>query len=204
MVSSSIIRNQIQTRSKTNIGLVVLRMIKVDLLLCCLFKQRSSVTRPQKHFHPNILSWSTHRVRKWKYRFHPQTTTLCHGLYLSESNAWDIEDQAFSRSNYLAPPSPLPPLPLVSSTGNTWEDWERETTFCGKGVGDETNHTTARKSGPLEIIQYSLLPPIDPLHAPPWRNGYVRHAWYEEPERSLLEMLQGGLNFGRVVQPKYI
>ncbi len=26
----------------------------------------------------------------------------------------------------------------------------------GKGVGEEPNHTTARKPGPLQIVQYSL------------------------------------------------
>jgi hypothetical protein len=29
----------------------------------------------------------------------------------------------------------------------------------GKGVGEEPNHTTARKPGPLKIIQYSLVLP---------------------------------------------
>ncbi len=48
-----------------------------------------------------------------------------------ESMEWFLEGQAFSRSYDLAP-SPPPAFPLspsASSTGDTQEDWERETTW---------------------------------------------------------------------------
>ncbi len=65
-------------------------------------------------------------------------------------------------------------------------------------MGEETNrnHTTARKSDPLEIIQYSLrhLGEMCTSDTP----------GYEEPERSLLEMLQRGRNFGRVIHQKVL
>ncbi len=45
------------------------------------------------------------------------------------------ESQAFSRSYGLAPRPPTPPpLPSVSSNGDTQEDWERETTCWGERV----------------------------------------------------------------------
>jgi hypothetical protein len=45
-----------------------------------------------------------------------------------------IEGQAFSRSYDLDPcPPPLPPpLPTASSTGDTYEERQRETSFLGK------------------------------------------------------------------------
>ncbi len=71
--------------------------------------------------------------------------------YIPESIEWFIEDQAFSPLSYdLAPPPP--PLPSESSTGDTQEDWERETTADGRGggvVGTEPNHAAERKPGPL-------------------------------------------------------
>jgi hypothetical protein len=45
--------------------------------------------------------------------------------------------------------------PSVSSTGNTQEDWERETTCWRERVGEEANNTMARKPSPPSIIQYS-------------------------------------------------
>ncbi len=45
------------------------------------------------------------------------------------------------------------PLPSVSSTGDTQKDFERETIYWReKGAGEEPNHMTARKPGPLLII----------------------------------------------------
>ncbi len=84
-----------------------------------------------------------------------------------ESIEWFIEGQAFSGSGcMILAPRPTSPLPFlsVSSTGDTQEDWERETSWCretgGRGGssegGKELNQTTARKPGPLEIIPYSL------------------------------------------------
>ncbi len=69
-------------------------------------------------------------------------------------------------------PSPLSP---VSSADDTHEDGERETNCwrekVGKGVGEKRNLTPARKPGPLNIIQYSLLRQIllsvPQLNAPP-------------------------------------
>ncbi len=75
---------------------------------------------------------------------------------------WFIEGQAFSRSSDLAPPPTPPPTSQlsVSSTGDTPVDWERESSCWreggGGGIGEEPNHTTARKPGPLQIIQDSL------------------------------------------------
>jgi hypothetical protein len=49
-----------------------------------------------------------------------------------------IEDHALSVSYDLAPRPPPPPLSSVSSTGDTLEDYERETTCCwerGEGGG---------------------------------------------------------------------
>ncbi len=53
-----------------------------------------------------------------------------------------------------APPSPPPHLSSISSTGDTQEDWERLASGRkGEGVG-EPNHTTARKTGPLQSILF--------------------------------------------------
>jgi hypothetical protein len=49
---------------------------------------------------------------------------------------WFIEYQAFSSSYDLAPRT-TPLSPLVSSIGNTQEDWERETTCWPGGGGGE-------------------------------------------------------------------
>ncbi len=48
-----------------------------------------------------------------------------------ESILWFIEDQAFSPSYDLALPPPLlsSPFPSISLSGDTQEDWERETTW---------------------------------------------------------------------------
>jgi hypothetical protein len=79
-----------------------------------------------------------------------------------ESIEWLIEAQAFLRSDDSAPhPTPFRPLPAESClsfsvfqcvAGKREERGER-----GEGVGEELNHTTARKPGPLSIIQNSLL-----------------------------------------------
>jgi len=54
----------------------------------------------------------------------------------------------------MAPPHPLPPFMSVSSTGDTQEDWRKRKLADGEGgrdIGEEPNHTTARKPGPLYI-----------------------------------------------------
>jgi hypothetical protein len=53
----------------------------------------------------------------------------------AESIEWFTEDQALTQSYAFAPP--LPPLPSVSSTGNTQEDWEfrRDNLLTGDGEG---------------------------------------------------------------------
>ncbi len=71
-----------------------------------------------------------------------------------------IEDQAFLPSYELAPPPLFPPLPSASCLSFSvflcvvvqayWRE-RRE------GVGEEPNHTLARKPCPLSIIQYSLV-----------------------------------------------
>jgi hypothetical protein len=57
-------------------------------------------------------------------------------------------------------PHPFPPLLSVSSTGNTQKELRKsDNLLMGdvvRGWGMSQNHTTARKIGPLEIIQYSL------------------------------------------------
>ncbi len=55
-----------------------------------------------------------------------------------EGIQWFTEEQAYSSAYDLAAlPHPLPPLPWVSSTGDTQEDWERETTWWReRGGGD--------------------------------------------------------------------
>ncbi len=55
--------------------------------------------------------------------------------------------------------TPCPRLLSVSLTGVTQDDGHRDTTCSrerGKGVGEEPNHTTARKPDSPSIIQYSL------------------------------------------------
>ncbi len=52
----------------------------------------------------------------------------------AESIEWFIEGHAFFRSYDLAPPPPS--LPSVRWTGNTQEDWERETTCWRKKRGE--------------------------------------------------------------------
>ncbi len=72
-------------------------------------------------------------------------------LYTREFELF-IEDQAFSPSYDLAPSPPLPPLPSASCLSFSvflcvaGRAYWRE---MGDGVGEEPNHTTARKSGPL-------------------------------------------------------
>ncbi len=57
------------------------------------------------------------------------------GVFITKIIEWFLEDQAFSPSYDLGPPPPLFP-PSVSSTGDTLEDWERETTWWGdRGEG---------------------------------------------------------------------
>ncbi len=61
-----------------------------------------------------------------------------------------VEDQAFSSSYDLASP-PTHPLPSVGSTGDTQEDWERETTICcrlGGGGG------RAKSWQPESLVRY--------------------------------------------------
>ncbi len=54
----------------------------------------------------------------------------------------------------------LPPLLSVSSASDTQEDWEREKSYWrskgGKGVGEEPNHTTARKPGPGPLPRFII------------------------------------------------
>jgi hypothetical protein len=56
---------------------------------------------------------------------------------------------------------PYPSIPSVSSTGDTHRNTEKERQLAdkrgGEGVGEEPNHTIAKKTVPLKIIQYSLI-----------------------------------------------
>jgi hypothetical protein len=67
--------------------------------------------------------------------------------------------------------SPTPSPHSVSSTGDDTQLKLRKRdnllTREGEGVGEEPYHATARKPGPLQIIQYSLLQPLylpSPFH----------------------------------------
>ncbi len=57
----------------------------------------------------------------------------CHRYSPTESIKWFIEEQAFSPSNDLAPTPP--PLPSVSSTGGTQDDWEWERQLADRRGG---------------------------------------------------------------------
>ncbi len=81
-----------------------------------------------------------------------------HGQLVSESIECCIEGQAFPRSYDLAPRPPLPPSLSHHQAGPaTHRKTEKERQVAdsggGEGVGEEPNHTTARKPGPLIIIQ---------------------------------------------------
>ncbi len=62
----------------------------------------------------------------WQLAWHGIISPLRRGC-APERIKWFIEDQAFSAWNDFAPPPPSHPS-LPSSTGDTLEDWERETT----------------------------------------------------------------------------
>ncbi len=73
----------------------------------------------------------------------------------AETIRWFIEGQAFSSAYDLAPHSPLSRQYVVSDF--LCAVGRRECVGGGEPNGKEPNHTTARKPGPLYIIQYSLL-----------------------------------------------
>jgi hypothetical protein len=103
---------------------------------------------------------------KPRLRNHPpplpaNTTRMTTFLYsVSESIERFIEDQAVLAIFMIwLLPHLLAPLTSVSSTGDTHEEGERETTLgqeSGAMQGGGRSHTTARKPGPLCIIQYFL------------------------------------------------
>jgi hypothetical protein len=67
-----------------------------------------------------------------------------------------MEDQAFLPSYDLAPPLPPPPhLPSKKS--------DNLLTGEGGGLGEEPDHTSPKKPGPLKFIQYSLHGRVDIL-----------------------------------------
>jgi hypothetical protein len=77
-----------------------------------------------------------------------------------------IEAQAFLPLHDLAPPPPRSPTSPVSklyyaATHRKTEEERQLPDWRLEGRGKEPNHTTARKSGPLYIIQYSLEDIID-------------------------------------------
>jgi hypothetical protein len=81
---------------------------------------------------------------------------------IPESIELFVKGQAFSRTYDLAPRPTLPPSspsPVSKlDRRHTGKLRKRDSllTEGGKGVGEEPNHTNARKPGPLEIIPYSL------------------------------------------------
>jgi hypothetical protein len=76
-----------------------------------------------------------------------------------ENIEWFIEGQAFSRSYDLAPRPPPPPLPSTSSTGETQENWERETTcWRERGEGVDVTRSRIRRPQDRSSINHSILP----------------------------------------------
>ncbi len=69
---------------------------------------------------------------------------------MAESIVLYVEDQASSPSSDLAPPSPLSRVQAVSLSRSSWvspveiTDGRRR-----EGLGEELNHSTVRKTGPL-------------------------------------------------------
>ncbi len=62
------------------------------------------------------------------------------------------------------PPAPPSPVSKLNRRHTEKSDKKRQLAAgrgMGKGVDEEPNHTTARKPGPLYIIQYSLVCDID-------------------------------------------
>ncbi len=64
-----------------------------------------------------------------------------------------VEDKAFLPSYDLAPPPLLSRSPVVSKLDRRHRGRLRKNDYfmTGKGEGEEPNHTTARKPGPLKI-----------------------------------------------------
>ncbi len=73
----------------------------------------------------------------------------------SESIEWFKEGQAFSRSYDLAPSTPLPLKSVRVATGDTQEDWERETTCWREGDGRGAE-LYARKKASFSINRSKL------------------------------------------------
>jgi hypothetical protein len=80
---------------------------------------------------------------------------------------WIFEDQAYSPVVWFgSSPTPFSSLPSASCLSfsgfflATGRAYRRERGEGGRGVRSQTNHTTSRKLGPLQITQYSLTYPI--------------------------------------------
>ncbi len=126
------------------------------------------ITPKYAPYHPScfslkiLYSWrflrthNTHPFRSHMNRLCTSTYlpfSLCRGVRANPSECWMIN----RGQGYLAviwfgsSPTPSPPPP-GRSTGDTKEDWEGDQLADGRGrtrVGEEPNHTTARKIGPL-------------------------------------------------------
>ncbi len=96
---------------------------------------------------------------KWIAKEKSSMVTAQCGRLTPESIEWFLEGQAVSWSSDLAPRPPLSPPPMsVSSTGDTQEDWERETSCWrkrGKG-GGRADESYDRKQAWSPII-HSIL-----------------------------------------------
>jgi hypothetical protein len=134
----------------------------------------------------------------------PVTSEICKATYLTcmatcphgiisslrrgcapERIEWIIKDQAFSASyDFAPPPLPHPPLPSVSSTGNTLEDWETETAWWqerGWGGGGGAKSYDGKKA--WSSINHSILSFVPPPHTlPPCLNFHIY--WYDLHEYS--------------------
>jgi hypothetical protein len=115
--------------------------------------------------------------------------TLCSWFSHPASIKWFIDDQVFSPSSDLAPSPPLPSANFLSfsvfpcSAG-------RVRGGEGRG-GEEPNHMNGRKSGPLQIIEYSLPPPI-PAHLSMSLIYSLEAAYHPHPFPLLFNLLFKG------------
>ncbi len=99
-------------------------------------------------------------------RFSPMQLRICYTIHntckLHPREYWMVYwGLCFLERIWLLSTTPFPAT--LSPRPATHRKPEKESQLLtGEGVAEEPNHTTARKYGPLEIIQYSLLHPSIP------------------------------------------
>ncbi len=102
------------------------------------------------------MQWLRNKAKSYRWRHSADVSSP------PESTEWFTEFQAFLLSYDSAPRPPLYPLSRQQVVSLSQPSCVSPVEFTGggDGVGEEPNHTTARKPGPLHIIQYVLAPPI--------------------------------------------